>query len=107
MSHKVPVFDEYGEVIAQVEYNENLDFWDGNNHTCGSTGRHMGLTKLASGNYVLIHGTQWQGESDTAEIVSAKQALSAILRSGNDELLEEEKFKDLKELMEESLDQEV
>ncbi len=90
-------------IIARVNYNSNLDYWDGHNQTCGSTGRHKGITRLKSGKYVLIHGTQWQGEKDYAEVISKDEALQEILKSGNEELLD--KFKDLKELYK-SLDEE-
>lgn len=92
----IPVYDEEGDVVAEVEYNSNLDYWDGNNHTCGSTGRHKGLTQLETGEYVLIHGSQWQGERDSAEIISPDQAVKEIVRSGNIELFES--FPDLAEL---------
>lgn len=88
-------------VVARVRYNADLDHWDGRNYTSGSTGRHLGITRLKTGEYVLIHGTQWQGERDTAEIVDAETALQEILKSGNAELLETKKFKDLKKLAEE------
>ncbi|OPY39778.1 MAG: hypothetical protein A4E41_01613 [Methanoregulaceae archaeon PtaU1.Bin066] len=91
----IPVYDEEGDVVAEVEYNSNLDYWDGNNHTCGSTGRHKGLTQLKTGEYVLIHGSQWQGERDYGEIISPDQAVKEIIRSGNTEL-----FDDLPELAE-------
>lgn len=100
---KVNVYNEYGEVVATVKYSENLDYWDGNNYTCGSTGRHKGLTRLKSGDYVLVHGTQWQGERDHAEIITAEEALQEILRSGNIELLEEKRFAELKELYEKTM----
>ncbi|QZT33672.1 hypothetical protein HUR95_15820 [Caldalkalibacillus thermarum TA2.A1] len=95
---KVNVF-EGGVVVARVNYNDNLDFWDGRNWSCGSVGRHKGLTRLKDGRFVLIHGTDWQGERDYAEIITAEQALQEILSSGNEELLEEEKFADLKALL--------
>ncbi|GGK22603.1 hypothetical protein GCM10010965_14380 [Caldalkalibacillus thermarum] len=98
MAEKVNVY-EGGVVVAQVNYNNNLDFWDGRNWSCGSVGRHKGLTRLKDGRFVLIHGTDWQGERDFAEIISAEQALQEILSSGNEELLEEEKFADLKALL--------
>ena len=104
---KVNVYDDNGDIVARVEYNDNLDHWDGSNWTSGSTGRHLGLTKLQDGSYVLIHGTQWQGERDHAEIVSADQALQEILQSGNAELLEERRFSELKELYKQSLIGEV
>ena len=98
----VKVYDENGKVIAMVEANNNLDWWDGSNWTCGSTGRHKGLTRLSDGRYVLIHTTQWQGERDYAEIISEKQALQEILEADAVELLEEPKFAELKKLWEES-----
>jgi len=98
----VNVYDENGRVIAMVKANNNLDWWDGSNWTCGSTGRHKGLTRLADGRYVLIHTTQWQGERDWAEIVTPEQALQEILEADAVELLEEPKFAELKKLWEES-----
>jgi hypothetical protein len=91
---KVNVYED-GKVIARVEYNSNLDYWDGKNWTCGSMGRHLGLTRLRkSGQYVLIHGTDFLGEQDRAEIISDEEAYQQILTSGNIELLE--KFPDLR-----------
>lgn len=103
--YRVNVYeDEFmEEVIARVRYNQNLDFWDGRNFTCGSTGRHKGLTKLKDGRYVLIYGTQWQDEKDYAIVISAKQALQEILKSGNHYLLETKKFRELKELHEKQM----
>lgn len=90
---KVNVYED-GKVIARVQYNDNLDYWDGKNWTCGSMGRHLGLTRLRkSGKYVLIHGTDFLGEQDSAEIISDEEAYQQILTSGNIELLE--KFPDL------------
>ncbi len=98
---KVNVYED-GKVIARVQYNDNLDYWDGKNWTCGSMGRHLGLTRLRkSGKYVLIHGTDFLGEQDSAEIISDEEAYQQILTSGNIELLE--KFPDLQRF-EEDLD---
>ena len=97
---KVNVYTENGGIIARVEFNTNLDYWDGSNWTCGSTGRHLWLTKLKDGRYVLIHGTEWQGEENTAEVVSAEDALQAVLSSGNDELLDQSRFAKLRALYE-------
>ena len=104
---RVNVFDEDGNVIGRVRYNADLDFWDGRNWTCGSTGRHQGIAKLKDCRYVLIHGTQWQGERDTAELVTAEEALQAILKSGHDDLLETKKFKDLEKLHAETMAEEA
>jgi len=79
---KVPVYDK-GEVVARVEYNSNLDFWDGRNWTSGSTGRHLGYTRLKSGKFVLIHGTQWQGERASAEVVTPEEIVQAAARTGH------------------------
>jgi hypothetical protein len=79
---KVPVF-EGGEVVARVEYNSNLDFWDGRNWTSGSTGRHLGYTRLKSGKFVLIHGTQWEGEKASAEVVTPSELVQAAARTGH------------------------
>ncbi len=96
--YRVNVYDENGDVIARVRYNSCLDYWDGRNWQNGGVGRHKGLTKLRDGCYVLIHGTNWQGEKDWAEIISPEQALQEILKSGNTELLETRKFYELKQL---------
>lgn len=101
--YRVNVLDENGQVVGRVRYNNNLDWWDGNNWTCGAVGKHKGLTKLKDGRYVLIHGTQWQGEKDYAEIISQEEALQEILQSGNTDLLNTEKFAELKELYEKTM----
>ena len=101
---RVPVYknvDWQEEVIARVRYNQNLDFWDGHNMTNGGTGSHLGLTKLKDGRYVLIHGTDWQGQRSYGEIVSKKEAFQAILNSGNTDLLKGKKFEELNELLKE------
>ena len=104
--YRINVYDgEYEEraVVARVRYNQNLDFWDGRNFTCGSTGRHKGLTKLRDGRYVLIYGTQWEGEQDYGEIITPEEALQEILKSGNSELLDTKKFRGLTELYEKQM----
>lgn len=101
--HRVNVFAgemEEREVIARVKYNQDLDYWDGRNFTNGGTGRHLGLTKLKDGNYVLIHGTQWEGEKDFGVIATAEEVLQEIIKSDSLELLEKKKYAELKELYE-------
>jgi hypothetical protein len=106
MDYKVNVYKNSfsDEVIARVTYTDNLDFWDGSNRTCGSTGRHKGLTKLRDGRYVLIHGTQWQGERDWAEVITPEEALQEILRGDNLDLLEEKRFEELADLYEKMIE---
>jgi len=98
---KVSVYD--GEkIIGQVDYNSCLDHWDGHNWTSGSTGLHLGITRLRkSGKYVLIHGTQWQGEKDRAEVVTDEEALQAILDNDPKEL---ENWPELQKLYNDTMD---
>ena len=98
--YRVNVYDG-NDVVARVRYNQDLDYWNGRNWQNGGLGLHKGITKLRDGRYVLIHGTDWQGEKDWAEVVSPEQALQEILRSGNTELLDTKKFAELKKLYEE------
>ena len=87
--NKINVCNEEGEIVARVENNSNLDFWDGSNWTCGSVGHHLGITRLKNGAFVLIHGSQWQGDRDWGEIVSDVEAIQAILRGDSaDAMLE-------------------
>ena len=80
---KIPVYDDNGGVVGIVNKNTKLDFWDGHNNTCGSTGRHLGYTKLRkSGKYVLIFSTQWQGERDSAEITTPRELIANAARAG-------------------------
>ena len=89
---------ENGIKIASVTYNDNLDYWDGHNNTCGSIGRHKGLTQLKkSGKYVLIHGTQHQDEKDYGVVLTPEEACQEVMRSRNYELFD--KFKGLKKCL--------
>lgn len=101
---KVPVYlnDEdryYGSnIVARVQYNRRLDRWNGSDWQYGGVGRHLGITKLQDGRFVLIYGTQWQGERDYGLVVSDRVALNAILSSDNAELLDEPRFAPLRAL---------
>lgn len=96
--YRVTVYDSDGKAIARVRYNNNLDYWDGRNWTCGILGRHKGLTKLKDGRYVLIHGSDWVGERDWAEVITPEEALYEILKSNNMHLLKTKKFRELRGL---------
>jgi len=85
----VAVTDADGNIVAEATYNTNLDYWDGQNYSCGSRGRHKGLAQLGDGRFVLVHGTQWQGEKTTAELITSARAVQEILRSGNTDLFDE------------------
>lgn len=98
---RVTVFDDKGNKVSRVRYNANLDYWNGREHQNGGSGRHKGLTKLQDGRYVLIFGTDFQGEKDRAEVISPEEALRLILKSGNSHLLKTKKFRALRKLYEE------
>lgn len=89
---------DYGKVIGRVAANTNLDYWDGNNMQHGGMGRHLGLTIRKNGDLVLIHTSQWQGARDYAEVVTEDEALQAILRADAIHLLDDPRFKGLKDL---------
>ena len=102
--YRVNVYeDRYNlkEVVARVRYNQNLDYWDGRNWQNGGVGRHKGITKLKDGRYVIIKGTDWQGERDYAYVVDAEEALQEICKAQRLELLDTKKFAELKKLYEE------
>lgn len=96
----VNVYDEGGEIIADVNYINNLDVWNGQNWQSGGTGKHRGLTQLEDGRFVLIFGSDWQGVEDYAELISKDRALQEILKCRDLDLLDE--F-DLRELYEQKL----
>lgn len=92
------------KIVARVKYNEKLDYWNGRNWGNGGLGMHKGITKLKDGRFVIIIGSQMQGSKDYAYIVSKEEALQEVLESGNVELLEEQKFAELKTLYEKLCD---
>jgi hypothetical protein len=102
----VNVYGENGSVIARVKYISNLDYWDGHNWTSGSMGHHSGVAKLRDGRFVLIHGSDWESDRNSAEIITEKEALDVILRSGNTDLLDDKRFSELKRLESEMVQEE-
>ena len=75
------------QIIARVNYNERLDYWDGSNWTNGGVGLHKGITKLRKPHdpkmpYVIIIGSQWQGSKDFGYAVTALEAAQEICRAG-------------------------
>ena len=99
------IFNSY-YLVSRVKPNRLLDFFDGQNYTDGRPGCHKGITKLQDGKYVIIETSQWPGAKDYAYVVSDKEALREILKSGNEELLELKRFRKLKELSENLLKEE-
>ncbi len=101
----IPVLNNAKEIVGRVNCNSNLDYWDGNNHTNGGTGLHKGLSRLRkSGDYVLIHSSQWQGSRDSAEVISKARAVKEILGADCEELFDT--YPDLKVFMDEEIDSE-
>lgn len=80
---RINVYNEKGDVIARVRYNDNL-------------GKNKGLTKLKNRRYVLIYGPP--GNKSRGIAISPEQALYEILKSGKIELLKSKKFAELKAL---------
>ena len=76
----VNIYNDDGKVIGTVKYNQNLDVWNGRNWQNGGTGLHLGLTKVSNGSFVLIHGSDWQGSKDWAEIISDEHAFQLIMK---------------------------
>ena len=87
---------ENGKIIADVDYNNNLDVWNGQNWQSGGTRKHKGLTRLEDGRFVLIHGSDWQGVylEDYAEVITPEEALQEILKSRDLDLLDEFDLRD-------------
>ena len=98
--YRVRVYDSTGKAVARVRYNQNLDVWMGLGvgYAGGGRGRHKGLARLADGRYVLIYGTDREGERDYGKIISPEEALREILRSGKTWLLKGKRFRELREL---------
>lgn len=91
----VNIYNDDGQVIGTVAYNNNLDVWNGSNWQNGGTGRHLGITKVSDGSFVIIQGSDWEGDSDCAYVISDKKAFQLIMKY-SPELLTEEKFKELR-----------
>lgn len=88
---KVNVYTSVDEekIITQVEYNQDLDYWDGHNFQNGGASRHLGLAQLADGRFVLIHGSDWQGSRSYAVIASLAECVQEIMRSDNEQVLDD------------------
>jgi len=83
---------EDGEIIAVVELTCNLDDF----YTGSVSGVHKGLARLQDGRYVLITSSDWQGDENTAKIITSEEAFDYIIRSENYYLFDDPKFSELK-----------
>jgi hypothetical protein len=99
MSYKINVYAnepldcggfQDNQIVARVNYNQRLDYWNGNNMQNGGMGRHKGITKLRKPvdpkkPYVIIIGSQWQGSTDYGYLVTAQEAAQEVMQSGDQE----------------------
>ena len=102
---KVPVYlseQDKRTPVARVMYNTDLDYWTGNDWQNGGVGCHKGITKLRDGRYVIIYGSQWDGDKDYGIIVSPQEALAEITNARRTELLKTYKYKELRNEVEDS-----
>lgn len=92
---KVPVMAN-DEVIARVEYISNLDSWNSGKWYCDDIGHHRGIQKIQkgyyAGRYVMIRGSDYEGEEDYGELMSTCEALREIYYYKKFGLLEEYNF---------------
>ena len=61
--------------------------WNGNNHISKATGsqwEHETLYLSAKGRWYVEHTSQWQGSTDTARFVDAREAAAWLLRNDHD-----------------------
>lgn len=92
--YKVGIYEET-RTIGEVEYNQNLDYWDGSNWRNGGIGSHLGVAKWKD-EYVIIYGTDLEGHRDYAEKISPKEAYK-LIKEFKPALFEEEEFEELLE----------
>jgi hypothetical protein len=98
--YRIPVYNDSGDIVGTVRYNANLDYWDGHTWSNGGICNHKGISRLKNGEYVIITGSDFEGERDKAKVTTPENALQEILKSGNGDLLKTKKFKDLGKIYE-------
>lgn len=106
MSEKIPVYeDEHcNAVIGHVSTNSKLDRWNGSNYNDGTSGNHLGYTRLTkSHRFVLIHTTDWIGGHEYGYVVSPETLIKAAIQNGClDDVLED--YPELKVIVAEIID---
>ena len=61
--------------------------WDGRNHISVATGdqwTHQTLYRSRRGRYYIVHSSQWQGSTDSAEWVSNEEAARWLVLNEHD-----------------------
>lgn len=95
-----PSKEEIGtDIISRVRCNSNLDYFNGEISLNGEPGEHKGLTKLKTGEFVILLSFDTSlNKKNYGYIVSPLEALEEIKKSKNIGLLKTKKFKELKNL---------
>ena len=87
---KLYVKNDFDHIIGVVAYNNILD------NSRNESNYHRGITKLRTGEYVLIDSDETYYKAYT---VSDYTAFEAILESGHEELLTEPRFASLRRFL--------
>jgi uncharacterized protein YxjI len=75
------------DTTKATDHWEEETQWDGRNHISRATGsqwEHETLYRSAKGRFYVEHTSQWQGSTDTARFVSAKEAAAWLLANEHD-----------------------
>lgn len=70
---------------ATAVWQEDTE-WDGSNHISRATGsqwEHQTLYRSRRGRYYLVHSSQWQGSTPTAELLSDANAARWLVLMGH------------------------
>ena len=71
---------------AAEKWEEETD-WNGNNHISRATGSqwsHETLYRSAKGRYYVVHSSQWQGSTDSAEVIDEQEAARWLLANDHE-----------------------
>ena len=69
------------------KFNEDT-YWDGNNHISKATGsqwEHETLYRTASGRFLVLSASQWQGTRDSWREIQKTEAVSWLMQNGHEE----------------------
>lgn len=64
---------------GRVHYTNNLDSWDGHDFSAGGMGSHLGIGKTKTGLIYAVHGSNWEGGKDWAEVIDREDAKQLLL----------------------------
>lgn len=95
----IPLYNGSNDIIGEVDYNQDLDYWDGRNWTNGGVGKHKGFGQLDDGRFYIIYGSQWQGDMSYARICSKEKLIKEMIKSSNSKYIED--YPELEEIYDE------